>query len=186
MSGVSDVSGKGRVQIAVDSSVLYCSRFKTMSSFKKTTQLAFGLGQLLLHTPTVLATFTHQCLNPQLSCHNTTAVQDLCCFNAPVCCILFILHTGLKLNYIMSRVVSFYRHSFGTPIHQQDRTTAGLFTDYGTPHRFMMYQLRRANKHSKGPTSAMAPLTPTAIHRVHTPTSRPLFLHSAKPIFSTT
>jgi hypothetical protein len=23
------------------------------------------------------------CLNPQLSCHNTTAVADTCCFNAP-------------------------------------------------------------------------------------------------------
>jgi len=23
------------------------------------------------------------CLNPQLSCHNTTVVEDLCCFNAP-------------------------------------------------------------------------------------------------------
>jgi ribonuclease T2 len=23
------------------------------------------------------------CSNPQLSCHNTTVVQDLCCFNAP-------------------------------------------------------------------------------------------------------
>lgn len=31
----------------------------------------------------VLAGTPKACSNPQLSCQNTTAVADLCCFNAP-------------------------------------------------------------------------------------------------------
>jgi len=33
--------------------------------------------------PVVLAGTVKTCTNPQLSCQNTTAVSDLCCFNAP-------------------------------------------------------------------------------------------------------
>lgn len=33
--------------------------------------------------PLVLAGSPKTCLNPQLSCQNTTSVSDLCCFNAP-------------------------------------------------------------------------------------------------------
>ena len=34
-------------------------------------------------TPTSFPTGPKVCSDPQLSCHNTTAVADLCCFNAP-------------------------------------------------------------------------------------------------------
>jgi hypothetical protein len=33
--------------------------------------------------PGVIAGTPVTCLNPQLSCQNTTVVTDLCCFNAP-------------------------------------------------------------------------------------------------------
>lgn len=37
----------------------------------------------LLALPVALAGSPKTCSNPQLSCQNTTAVSDLCCFNAP-------------------------------------------------------------------------------------------------------
>ncbi|PSS13085.1 hypothetical protein M430DRAFT_124994 [Amorphotheca resinae ATCC 22711] len=42
-----------------------------------------ALAVSLLALPTALAGSPKSCLNPQLSCHNTTAVSDTCCFNAP-------------------------------------------------------------------------------------------------------
>jgi len=38
---------------------------------------------LIMAVPDVMAGTPVTCLNPQLSCQNTTAVSDLCCFNAP-------------------------------------------------------------------------------------------------------
>lgn len=40
-------------------------------------------ASLLTSASGVIAGSSATCLNPQLSCSNTTVVQDLCCFNAP-------------------------------------------------------------------------------------------------------
>jgi ribonuclease T2 len=47
------------------------------------TKLAFTGVNVLLGGQRVLGGTPQTCSNPQLSCHNTTAVADLCCFNAP-------------------------------------------------------------------------------------------------------
>ncbi|KAL5121148.1 Ribonuclease T2 precursor (RNase T2) [Pleosporales sp. CAS-2024a] len=54
-----------------------------MPSLRTLSKLALGGAQVLLGGPAVRGTFTQQCASPQLSCHNTTAVPNLCCFNAP-------------------------------------------------------------------------------------------------------
>lgn len=50
-------------------------------------QLPKGLASLipaaLIASNTVLGGSLSTCENPQLSCRNTTAVADTCCFNAP-------------------------------------------------------------------------------------------------------
>jgi hypothetical protein len=48
------------------------------SLFSQSLVLAF-----MVAVPSVLAGTPVTCLNPQLSCQNTTTVADLCCFNAP-------------------------------------------------------------------------------------------------------
>jgi ribonuclease T2 len=53
-----------------------------MPSLRTLSKLAFGGAQVLLGGQTVRGTFTQQCDAPQLSCHNTTVVENLCCFNA--------------------------------------------------------------------------------------------------------
>lgn len=54
-----------------------------MPSLRTLSKLAFGGAQVLLGGQAVRGTFTQQCDAPQLSCHNTTVVENLCCFNAP-------------------------------------------------------------------------------------------------------
>ncbi|KAF2011685.1 ribonuclease T2 [Aaosphaeria arxii CBS 175.79] len=55
-----------------------------MPSVRTLSKLAFGgAGVILGGGQTVLGTFSQSCPNPQLSCHNTTVVENLCCFNAP-------------------------------------------------------------------------------------------------------
>ncbi|CBX98457.1 hypothetical protein LEMA_P098660.1 [Plenodomus lingam JN3] len=47
-------------------------------------KLAMGGAQMLLGSGSKAAgDFTQNCPMPQLSCHNTTVVDNLCCFNAP-------------------------------------------------------------------------------------------------------
>ncbi|KAF1830553.1 ribonuclease T2 [Decorospora gaudefroyi] len=57
-----------------------------MPSLRTLSKIAFGGAQVLLGGGgglPVEGTYTQTCPNAQLSCHNTTAVTDTCCFNAP-------------------------------------------------------------------------------------------------------
>lgn len=55
-----------------------------MPSVRTLGKLAVGGAQVLLgHGGRAMGTFTQSCPMPQLSCHNTTVVENLCCFNAP-------------------------------------------------------------------------------------------------------
>ncbi|OCL06839.1 ribonuclease T2, partial [Glonium stellatum] len=56
----------------------------SIPSLRSISKFAFGGAQLLLGSGSrVLGGTPATCSNPQLSCQNTTAVSDLCCFNAP-------------------------------------------------------------------------------------------------------
>ncbi|KAF2093229.1 ribonuclease T2 [Rhizodiscina lignyota] len=53
-------------------------------SINKLARLAFGGAQVILNNnPTVSGGSLQACSNPQLSCQNTTTVENLCCFNHP-------------------------------------------------------------------------------------------------------
>jgi ribonuclease T2 len=52
-----------------------------MPSLRTLGKLALGGAQMVLAQGAVNP--FESCSNPQLSCHNTTVVQNLCCFNAP-------------------------------------------------------------------------------------------------------
>lgn len=55
-----------------------------MPSLRTLGKIALGGAQVLLgHGGRVMGDFTQSCPTPQLSCHNTTVVANLCCFNAP-------------------------------------------------------------------------------------------------------
>ncbi|KAI8939321.1 hypothetical protein NX059_003111 [Plenodomus lindquistii] len=55
-----------------------------MPSIRTLGKLAIGGAQVLLGGGgRARADFTQSCPMPQLSCHNTTVVENLCCFNAP-------------------------------------------------------------------------------------------------------
>ncbi|EOA89884.1 uncharacterized protein SETTUDRAFT_167610 [Exserohilum turcica Et28A] len=55
-----------------------------MPSLRTLSKLAVGGAQIILGGgKRVMGDFTQSCPNAQLSCHNTTAVANLCCFNAP-------------------------------------------------------------------------------------------------------
>jgi ribonuclease T2 len=55
-----------------------------MPSLRTLSKLAFGGAQVLLGGgQRVTGSFVESCPSPQLSCHNTTVVENLCCFNAP-------------------------------------------------------------------------------------------------------
>lgn len=58
---------------------------QTMPSLRSIAKFALGSAQvaLLPSYRTVDAGSPPSCPNPQLSCHNTTVVQNTCCFNAP-------------------------------------------------------------------------------------------------------
>ncbi len=57
----------------------------TMPSLRSMAKFALGSAQVALMPSyrTVDAGSPPDCPNPQLSCHNTSAVQNTCCFNAP-------------------------------------------------------------------------------------------------------
>ena len=52
-------------------------------SLRKFSRLALYFSQAAWLAPQVLSGTPPTCTNPQLSCQNTTAVTDTCCFNAP-------------------------------------------------------------------------------------------------------
>jgi ribonuclease T2 len=55
-----------------------------MPSLRTISKLAFTGAQVLLGGgQRVMGDYTQSCSAPQLSCHNTTVVENLCCFNAP-------------------------------------------------------------------------------------------------------
>jgi ribonuclease T2 len=55
-----------------------------MPSIRTLSKLAVGGAQVLLGSGRgVMGSFAESCPMPQLSCHNTTVVENLCCFNAP-------------------------------------------------------------------------------------------------------
>ncbi|KAF2851283.1 ribonuclease M [Plenodomus tracheiphilus IPT5] len=55
-----------------------------MPSIRTLSKLAIGGAQVLLGSGgRAMGDFTQSCPMPQLSCHNTTVVENLCCFNAP-------------------------------------------------------------------------------------------------------
>ncbi|KAF2685701.1 ribonuclease M [Lentithecium fluviatile CBS 122367] len=77
---------KGSIQDAPSASVVYASGTMASSvpSLRSLSKFALGGAQVLLGTgQTVLGGTPQSCPNAQLSCHNTTAVENLCCFNAP-------------------------------------------------------------------------------------------------------
>ena len=57
-------------------------RINSISAFLVTAQTAFGLLSPVKRFP-LATSASASCPDPQLSCHNTTAVGNLCCFNAP-------------------------------------------------------------------------------------------------------
>jgi len=75
------------------SSVLGSVADNTMPSLRSLSKYAisaFGASQSVLAGPTnmnmrslALDTFSSSCPSPELSCHNTTAQANLCCFNSP-------------------------------------------------------------------------------------------------------
>lgn len=54
-----------------------------MPSLRTLSKIALGGAQVLLGGQRVVGEYTQTCPNAQLSCHNTTVVENLCCFNAP-------------------------------------------------------------------------------------------------------
>lgn len=59
------------------------SLLKFSASVLGTAQLALGRLSSPVHRLAGNSSAAAACPHPQLSCHNTTAVQNLCCFNAP-------------------------------------------------------------------------------------------------------
>lgn len=56
----------------------------SVTSSSSSVEITSTLSSSSASAPTSAPTGTPKvCLNPQLSCQNTTAVQDLCCFNSP-------------------------------------------------------------------------------------------------------
>ena len=75
---------KGGVHKAVASFENVAPETTNMPSLRTLSKLAFGGAQVLLGGgQRVVGEYTQSCPLPQLSCHNTTVVENLCCFNAP-------------------------------------------------------------------------------------------------------
>lgn len=56
----------------------------SIPSLRSLSRLALGGAQVLLGNPAPVHVGTSQaCTSPQLSCHNSTVVENLCCFNYP-------------------------------------------------------------------------------------------------------
>ncbi|KAF2129931.1 ribonuclease T2 [Dothidotthia symphoricarpi CBS 119687] len=75
---------KDGVQNAVASSTSSMPETSAMPSLRTISKLALGGAQVLLGGgERAVGGYTQSCPLPQLSCHNTTVVENLCCFNAP-------------------------------------------------------------------------------------------------------
>jgi len=77
---------KGSVQDAVSAAVPSAgseTMASSVPSLRSLSKLAFGGAQVLFGGQTVLGGTPESCPNAQLSCHNKTIVENLCCFNAP-------------------------------------------------------------------------------------------------------
>jgi len=69
---------------AASTAEMLAAESTAMPSLKTLSKIALGGAQVILgHGGRVMGDFTQSCPNAQLSCHNTTAVENLCCFNAP-------------------------------------------------------------------------------------------------------
>jgi ribonuclease T2 len=69
---------------AASTAEMLAAESTAMPSLKTLSKIALGGAQVILgHGGRVLGDFTQSCPNAQLSCHNSTAVENLCCFNAP-------------------------------------------------------------------------------------------------------
>jgi ribonuclease T2 len=67
---------------AASTSGVLASESTAMPSLRTLSKIALGGAQVVLNGGRVMGTYTQTCPNAQLSCHNSTAVADLCCFNA--------------------------------------------------------------------------------------------------------
>jgi len=77
-------AARDAVHNAAASSANLAAESPTMPSLRTLGKLAVGGAQIILGGgQRVMGDFTQACPNAQLSCHNTTAVENLCCFNAP-------------------------------------------------------------------------------------------------------
>jgi ribonuclease T2 len=79
-------TAKEGLQNAAAASNLGSPESTNMPSLRTISKLAFGGAQILVGSgQQVLGDFTRlqSCPMPELSCHNTTVVENLCCFNAP-------------------------------------------------------------------------------------------------------
>jgi ribonuclease T2 len=79
-------TAKEGLQNAAAASNLGYPESTNMPSLRTISKLAFGGAQILVGSgQQVLGDFTRlqSCPMPELSCHNTTVVENLCCFNAP-------------------------------------------------------------------------------------------------------
>jgi ribonuclease T2 len=120
-----------------------------MPSLRTLSKLAFGGAQVLLGGQGVRGTFTQQCDAPQLSCHNTTVVENLCCFNAPG-----------------GQILQTQFWDTNPPTGPDDSWTLhGLWYVWAIPFHY------RLCTDSPGPTDAMAHTTQTATRLAPTPTS---------------
>jgi ribonuclease T2 len=79
-------AAKDGVHNAAASALPGVAESTAMPSLRTLSKIAFGAGQVILGGgggQRVMGDFVESCPMPQLSCHNTTAVENLCCFNAP-------------------------------------------------------------------------------------------------------
>lgn len=140
----------------------------SVPSIRTLSKLAVGGAQVLLGGgQTVLGGTPATCSNPQLSCHNTTIVQDLCCFNAP---------GGQLLQ------TQFWDYSPATG-PDDSWTIHGLW--YVVTPSSLTFS-KTAHTEMLGLIVATEPTTRTAIRAVRTRTSPTLSSRSARQISSTT
>src|SRR4051812_7162488 len=77
-------SALGDVSTSTSTSAHPENMASSIPSIRTLSKLAFsGANVLLGQGQRVLGGTLQACANPQLSCHNTTVVENLCCFNAP-------------------------------------------------------------------------------------------------------
>ncbi|OCK82429.1 ribonuclease T2 [Lepidopterella palustris CBS 459.81] len=84
LAAVEAVHNAARSALGVDPAAAAMTMASSIPSLRSLSKFALGGAQLLLGSASsVLGGTPESCSNPQLSCHNTTVVTDLCCFNAP-------------------------------------------------------------------------------------------------------